>query len=410
MNIVQHLFNSTIDYFSKKNNNLSSPVSATDGPGWVKLFGTSGNNILREDYRSFVFSCTNKRAEKVREADLVLYKQQVKDKKEVIQSHPFYNLINTENIYGQSFGEIQYLIAANLDLYGNAFVYYLKNRAKMPAMLILLPANKVKPNFNTDQTQIVSYTYTVGSTQKTYSPEEILHIRLPNPNSLFLGKSTCSAIKSAINTDWYQSIYNENFYKNDASIGLALEFEKEMGDKVYNRLAGQLQAKYSGYESAGKNLILEGGKISRSAATPKEANFIQARLNVRDETFGAFGVSKAIMGYTDDVNRANAEAMNIGFLINTVIPFAKNISDAFTRFVKINYDERLFVENDFDLQKDSAEHRADLDLMMKYKAMTKNELRESYGYGPIPGGDVIKENNNPEENQIEEDGTDKEAA
>jgi hypothetical protein len=97
------------------------------------------------------------------------------------------------------------------------------------------------------------------------------------------------------------------------------------------------------------------------------------------------------------VNRANADSQKAAFIQNVIAPFAENISDAFTTFVKINYDERLYVENDFDLQKDSGELRQDLDLMMKYDAMDKNELREAFGYTAKPEYD--NSNNNDSENQ-----------
>jgi HK97 family phage portal protein len=395
MGIIKEIIDSAVLKYSKKNN-----LSLDSNVGWTSLTDIIGNSneVLKEDYRSFVYSCINTRAEKVRESELCLYQNQASGNKKEIEKHPFIDLTQSTNLYNQSFGVIKYLIAANLDLFGNAYLYIIRNRFGIPTQLICLPSKYVYVIYDSAMTQIESYRYSNGSKLINYLPAEILHIKLPNPYNMLVGKSTVSAIRSAINTDWYQSIYNENFYMNDASIGMTLEFPEKLSVETYDRVTNQLKEKYSGYQKAGKNLILEGGgKASRINATPKEANFIQSRLNLRDEIFGVFKVSKSIMGYTDDVNRANADSQKAAFIQNVIAPFAENISDAFTTFVKINYDERLYVENDFDLQKDSGELRQDLDLMMKYDAMDKNELREAFGYTAKPEYD--NSNNNDSENQ-----------
>lgn len=405
-NISSNISNTIKDYYTSKNN---LDYSVDNYNSWVSAFPQYSEK-LKEDYRSFAYAAMNCRAEKVRETKDYVYQNLASGKIKEIINHPFIDLLNKQNIYGQTFKQIKYLVALSLDLFGNAFIYYPKNRLKMPEQLIVIPANRIKINYNSDYTQIASYGYLSNPIQKVYSIDELIHIKLPDPYSQFWGRSTISAIRFAVDTDWYQSAYNENFYKNDASVGGVLEAPSRVNDSEFSRLQSQLHGGHSGYQNAGKWLIVqEGMKASRMNATPKEAQFMDSRLALRDEVFGVFKVNKSILGYTDDVNRANAESARYSFLQNTIKPFAENISDAFDSFIKVNYDERLMFKFDYDLQQDATEQRLDLEFLTKYGALKLNEVREAKGYSPQPELDVYytqpSTQNNNNKNTNNNDGT-----
>lgn len=405
MGLIKNISQTVKEYFVDQyiqQNNLS--VDLTDAAKWHSVFPAVQGT--KEDYSSFAYASINCRAEKVREATDGLYKQQVKDLKE-ITSHPFIELIQQKNIYNQTFGTIKYLSSVSLDLFGNAYIYYPRKKFRMPAQLILLPSNRIMVNYTSDWTQIRDYTFTSSKGKVTYSNDEIIHIKLPDPFNLFLGKSTVSALRFQLDTDYLQSMYNKNFYLNDASVGGILQAPGKVTAENHNRLKEQLHTGHSGYENAGKWLITqEGMQASRMNATPREAQFKDSRLNVRDEIFGVFKTSKSILGYTDDVNRANAESARVSFIQNCIKPFAENISDAFDSFVKNNYDDRLLFKFDYDISQDSAELRADLEFMTKYGALTLNEVREAKGWSPRPELDtyyqqpkILKPNQQPPQDE-----------
>lgn len=401
MGLIKSLKTAAVNYFLS--NNLDYQLN--DYAGWTSAF-PQFNQELKEDYRSFAYASINCRAEKVRESSDFLYKKLANKKLKEIEEHPFLDLINTKNILGQTFPQMKYLISVGLDLYGNAFIYVpRKSRTRMPDQFILLPSNRVTVNYNSDYTQIENYTLSSSAGNKTYSKDEIIQIKLPDPNNFFWGKSTVSALRFQIDADYYQSVYNKNFYKNDASLGMVLSAPTKMDDKNYNRLRDQFRDKYAGYGNAGKHLVLDNGMTAtRLDSTPREAQYKDSRLDLRDEIFGVFKTNKSILGYTDDVNRSNAESARASFIQNCIRPFGENISDALDTFVKVNYDERLLFKFDYDVQQDATEQRADLEFMAKYGILTKNEIREIKGYSPVADGDTYYSAPTPQNNnQTEEE-------
>lgn len=402
MGIIKNIANTIKDYYISdyaERNNLS--FSLNDYQGWISAF-PQYNQALKEDYQSFSYAAMNTRAEKIRETNNCLYVKQANGKKKEIQTHPFLELISSTNLYNQNFEDIKYLIALSLDLYGNAYIYYSKNIFGIPNQLILLPSNKVTIQYNSTFTNIESYIYFSGNKNIKYYPEEIIHIKLPNPDNQFVGKSTCSALRYQIDTDYYQSEYNKNFYLNDASLGVVLSTPARLSDENFERLDSQFKAKYSGYKSTGKHLILDNGMTASSLnASPKESAFIESRKANRDEIFGVFKVPKSIMGYVEDVNRSNAESMRISFIQNTIKPFGVNIETAFNTFVKINYDERLMFKLDYALQEDIEIRLKELEFLVKYGIINKNEVRKEQGYEETEEGNSYYENKSVIKNNTE---------
>lgn len=382
--MFKNIKNKISNRFNKSNAGNKLSVDLKDADAWYSLFPYYSDDV-KEYYRSIAYACINTRAEKVAGAEVNLYKQLPGKDIEEITEHPFINLMKSpvrpQSGAGNSFREINYWISVSLDLYGNAYVYYPRNKLRMPQALYFLPSKFVTPEFNQDFTAIKNYIYRAGNRQVTYSTDEIIHFKLPDPDNLFKGKATASACRFALDIDYYQSVYQKNFYLNDASIGMVFETERNLDSESYKRLKEQIREKYSGPKKAGSHIILEGGlKSNRSQATAKEQDYVESRKAVRDEICGIFRVPKSILGFTDDVNRANAEASVRTFLRNTIIPFSFFIQDKWDRFVKINYDERLNVKFDYDLSEERDLQLKAYEVFLQNGVLTPDEVREREGW------------------------------
>ena len=252
MGFFKHIFNSAKDYLISdyaNRNNLS--YSLRDSETWISNFSVSGLDE-KNDYSSFAYTCINARAEKISEAKIKLYQNQASGSTKPITKHPFYQLYNSVNIYGQIGSQLDYLIATSLDLFGNAYLYYSKGFMDMPNQLIFLPTQNVQPIFTEDLTQIQSYGFVNGSKLIDYSPDEIIHFKILSYANNLIGKSTISAGRINVDTDYYQQIYNKYFYKNDAAIGGTLTAPGKINDDVFKRLDTQIRTKYAGSNNSGK--------------------------------------------------------------------------------------------------------------------------------------------------------------
>lgn len=383
MKLFEIIKNAVKDYYFKdyiEKNNLS--FSTNSAAGWLSLTGEE--NQTNYNYTSFAMSCINARAEKIAEGKPCIFRYKTNSERKEIEKHPFYDLYTTPNIYQQSGNDLNFLISTNLDLYGNAYLYYARNRFKMPKQFIFLPACNMKVNLNSDKTEIINYTYLAGGKQTTYSKEEIIHFKIGNPNNNLIGKATIDGIKDLIDTDYYQRQHNKNFYKNDASLGLVLSAPGKISDENYNRLKVAINQKYSGAKNSGKHIILDNGMTAaKMEATARETQSNENRTQIRDEILAMFKVPKSILGYVDDVNRANSESSRLSFIQNCIIPLSKNISSTYEMFIKDNYDSRLFFEFDYEQLQDIDTILKTRDLNAKYNILTINELREQQGYSAL---------------------------
>ena len=367
--------------------NRTAPVpetasfTLTEAGSWTDLFGSSGFDSILKYYRSFAYSCINARAENVAKAEVYLYEQNGKKLKERIH-HPFLDLMKSVNIYGQTFRDILYLTIVHLDLFGNAYGYIVRNRLNMPEEILLLNPERVRMEFSRDSSGFV-YKYNDRGKEITYTSDEIIHFRLPDPLSNFKGKATISALVDTLLSDYYQSRYQSNFYRNDARPGFFLETEKKLSDDIFDRLREQWEQRFKGPEKSGRMTILEGGiKRSKYQDNPKEVDYIKSRLAVRDEVFSIFRVPKVIMAITDQVNYANAYASLQSFTVNTILPLSNFIFTPYDNFIKKNYNKKFDLKWEFPTAEDEKTRIQCERMLLETGTVTRNEIRQQRNYEP----------------------------
>lgn len=351
---------------------------------WVSLNNGFGNEATSTYATSFAYTCLTVRAENLAKADIYLYSKKGRKVKE-IEEHPFFDIINGVNTYQQTFYEILYSISLNLDIYGNAYVYYTKNTVNKPAALYVLPTNKVQIIYSSDKTRVIGYSYRSGDNLITYGVDEVIHFRLPSLENPYQGTPTISCLKHAINIDNLQQLYQENYYNNDASVGAILETDEVLSDDVFERLSNQWNERHSGVGNARKTAILEGGvKLHEFRGSPKESDYNQSRIDIRNEILAKLRVSPTVLGITEGVTRANAVVGIMNF-VNTVIkPFSRFIVDKFNIFLKQNYDPSLYLVFDYEDFDDGNFNIEMTKALLDRQALTKNEARELFDYEPLP--------------------------
>ena len=351
--------------------------------GW-QAFSEYLSDYSNDYYRSYTFACVNARAENISKAKIYLYKKNPNDQQDEIKSHPFIDLISNPNKRNQTFSELLQKIATSLDLYGNAFLYVHRGLEGKPAALYHLPSKNVKINLNKEMSEISSYDYTTNNGVVNYKPKDIIHFLIPNPDSSFEGKSTIAGFNFTLEIDYLQNLYQRNFYKNDASIGMLLESDHELPAEIYERYTNQFKQLYSGAINTGKTLLLEGGvKAKPYQAFPKDVEILPSRKLIRDEIMRIFRVPKIILGITDDVNRANSQESIKIFNDYVIKPFAKiNIESKLNIFLKENYnDKNIFLVMEYDFEVDRDLQLKAYDLYRKYDIVSVDEIRTMEGFG-----------------------------
>ncbi len=375
MKLTQKILN----YFRKDKESPASNYS-------LNFINTPAITGTMNAYKSFAYACINARAENISKAKYYLYKETAETGIREIKKHKILELLNKPNVRQQTFKEILFKCAISLDLYGDAFVYIRRDKNGTPLDLYHLPTKTVRIKLNSDSTEIEQYEYSFSGGKINYPAKDIIHFLIPDPDNNFGGKATIEGFNMSLEIDYLQNRYQRNFYKNDASPAMAIEFEKNMSDIEFNRFKEKFRSLYEGVNNTGKTIFLDNGaKIKPMQSYPKDVEILQSRTWIRDEIMSIFRVPKIILGVTSDVNRANASQQLATFNENVIKPFAKlTIESKLNSFIARNFPgEDLFINMEYEFENDREMQLKAYEIYMKYGILTKDELRELEGYQPI---------------------------
>lgn len=354
------------------------------GPSFINIFGGKSDTDL--DYKTtWVNTAVNIRAVNLSKANIYLYRKESNGPTEVLK-HPFIDLIYTPNLYQQSMHELLYLVSSSLDVYGEAYLYVALNKSGKPNSLYLLPTNSVTPMVNS-QGIITEFTYQKSAKETVvYTPDELIYFKLPNLDKQYRGQPTIDTCKRLIDIDNYQQIFQKKFFINDGSVNVVLETDDELGEEAYARLKKTMN-EHTGADNSNGWLILQDGlKYNTTKTSQKEMDFVNSRTAVRDEILGKMSVPKTLVGISDTVNRATADAEIYSFTANVIIPLSLFVVDKINIFIKKYYGQEYYIKFEYDTPADLETYQ----FLNDAGAITKSELREAYGFSSELPPELLK--------------------
>jgi HK97 family phage portal protein len=373
------ILNKISNIFKRK----SGTMSIWDESKWHNLFGVKNNKASYFEKSAVVYSCVNKRAEKVSQTNFYITTPQGKEKESKIL-----NLLYKPNKF-QSKSEFFYLYQAQRDLYGVAYIYILKT-GNTPLELHLLTPTNVKPVFNHEEGQIDHYIYKKNINEKQsevrYEADEIIACYNPNPLAYLKGLSPLDPAGLSIDTDEQLSLYHNNVLKNGGRIeGILKVGVENLTENQIEKLEQAWDKKYSGAKKSGRPLFAYGDMDYKNLGlTPTELSFIESKKMTTNDILMIFGIPKVIVSQTDGVNYANAKMGEQVFLAQTIKPLVDTLTS--------KLDEYLFPPNeilkyvDF-IPKDIETELKKYESGLKNGYMSINEVREQVGLDAIKNGD-----------------------
>lgn len=343
-------------------------------------------------YKGWVYTCTNAIAEEVASMQLHLQQQQDGSWIEVTE-HIVIDLLQDVNDFN-TFNGLLTETSSFLELDGNGFWYLPRGEVtNKPTEIWFLNPTKISV-VKSKEKVISGYVMTTKTGEKVpLTTDEIIHFKRFNPLSRYRGMGTVQASAMAIDADTFSAQWNKNFFYNSAMPSSVLETDEELTDEQYDRLKEQWDSRFRGLDNAHKMAILQGGlKYKPAQLSQRDMDYLNQRRFSRDEILAVFRVPKTIIGITEDVNRANAEASEYVFSKRVIKPKMRFIVDHLNEFLlpmfDMSQDEWRFV---FD---DPVPENRDLELKeyengIKNYWLTSNEIRDSEGLPPVSGGDSI---------------------
>lgn len=261
---------------------------------------------------------------------------------EIVDDHEMLKLFNNTANNGENAFAFRYRLSSQLLMSSRgAFVEVVRGRNGVPIALHLLPPQNTSPipdvkNF------VKGFEVQISPLEKrTIAPQNVIWIRRPHPLDPYLSMTPMEAAGVAIELENLAKIYNRNFLINDGRPGGLLVLRSEIADEDKEELRSRFRGNIGRAGSVGVISSDDGADFVDTAASPRDAAYVQMRTITKEEILAAFGVPESIIG--NSANRTFSNAMEEGkvFWMETMSPHLDLIARSFDKI-----DDTYFIDFD----------------------------------------------------------------
>lgn len=317
-----------------------------------------------------------------------LYKGEGKDRKE-IKTNAILDVVRRVNPFYTEREHFE-LHQIYMELAGRCFWAVNRNPQGVPIEIWILPAHQVRV-IPSAARFIDGYEYKSGSYTRRLRVEDVTYFRYPDPRNPWGGLSPFHSALTDIEAEYHAAKWNRNFFRNSARPDGVLETDSELTDDQYKKLKADWNERHQGTSKAHHVGILEGGlHYKASGFTQKEMDFDKLRGRNRENILGIPGMPLPVMGITENVNRANAEAGAYVFSKWLIKPRLDRIKDKINeQFIpQFPGSEGLYLDYDEIVEETLEQKRMVAEAGVKWGFITVNEGRALVGLDTITGGDT----------------------
>ena len=379
MSLLSRFIDSVV---SQKLNSERLPIMGTSGS--FSSGGASGaSSGLTQQLGAmtsvgWLFATVNRIAQSIASQEWKLYRKQGGDREE-IDNHPAIDLWHSANpfITREDFLETS---QQHMELTGEMWWVLVRNGAGVPVEMQVVRPDRMTPIPHPTEF-IQGYQYQIGTNKVMLEPADVIFTRNPSPLDPYRGIGVVQSMMVDLGAEKMAATWMYNFFKNDATPGGIIEFPNGLQDADFERLASRWRSQHQGTGNAHRVAILERGTWKDRKITQSDMQFEQLRRFERDQILGAFGMPLPIMGITESVNRANAEAAEVMYARWLVRPRLLRIRSALNEKLL-----KLYPDGDslmFDFVDPVPDNRQELivegQLGYQNKILTLNEARRRFG-------------------------------
>jgi HK97 family phage portal protein len=357
-------------------------------PGWWR----DDHVEQLRNYQSWVYAAVNAIAQEVAMQQPYLYVnagQAEHEQTPLPHGHPLVRLLDDPNPWMTPW-ELWYLTIVYLELTGNCYWYAPQlhvgsTRLAVPGELWIVPTPWVRilPD---PRDYIRAYQVTPpGGSPELFAPQEIIHLKYPNPLDPHYGLSPlqANALTVDANTELQKSRY-QAFHAGQRP-GIVLHTEQTLAEQTVRRLEEKIQARFGGRENWHRPLVLEQGlQASPWTLTPAEMDYLNSSKMTREEIFALFRVPAPIAGLVENMG-LGADiwfGARVMFCEGTIQPKLALISQGLTRDLARRYGADVVIAFPDCSPRNQDQRRKDDALDARMGLRTYNEIRRSRGLQP----------------------------
>lgn len=361
-------------------------------------------NFAAEGYNrnELAFACVQAIATSGSEARLRLITGP-RDEPEEVESGPLVELLEQPNPEQSQFEFIEALLTY-LYIAGNAYVFKLRGGAGRVLSWHNLRPDRVQvwPGAERGE-RLRGYIYTLDGREFLVQPDDIIHIKRPNPTSDWYGLSPFHVLARRVNLDTSMTAFQKVFFENAGVLSGILKLKRRLQDEQEaNRIRGQWRAQFAGIRNWHRIAILdEDAEYQQMAIDLDKMTMLDLTQVSEARICAVFGVPPSVVGAMlgmESSSYANRESDQKLFWRSTLMPEYRRISGALTRGSRDDFSEaqRARIEPDFStvaaLQENADARYKRATEAFSIGFITRNEARVHVGLDPLDPeyGDVFR--------------------
>jgi HK97 family phage portal protein len=261
----------------------------------------------------------------------------------------------------------------DLMLDGNIFIYFDGSH------LYHLPSTKMIVHAD-ELTYVERYEF---DGRIDYSPNEIIHIKDNNTQSIYRGISRLRPAVRTMKLMKSMRDFQDNFFNNGAVPGLVIKSPDTLSQRIKDRMKEDWKQQYRP-QSGGRNpMILDGGMEvdSISNVNFKDLDFGPSIDSNEKVILKAMGVPPVLV---DSGNNANIRPNHRLYYLETIIPILKKLNSAYQAFFGFEiYEDVAGIPA---LQPELRDEAAYYSTLVNGGIITPDEARIGMGMDPLPSG------------------------
>lgn len=198
--------------------------------------------------------------------------------------------------------------------------------------------------------------------------DEVIQLKMPNPMDPYRGLGAVSSVRSVAESRYYSIEWNKNFFRNSAEPGGFIKFDKTLSDVEFKRWQTRWREQHQGVAAAHRVGILENASWESTGITQRDMQFTELTRMSGDMMREAFGIHKASLGLSDEVNLANAHAAQVLFAGELLVPRLDRIKGKLNNQLLPLFDADPMLEFDYEDPRPRSEEQENASLTARVNA------------------------------------------
>lgn len=165
--------------------------------------------------------------------------------------------------------------------------------------------------------------------------DEVIPLQDVDPTDPLGGVAPAEPLATDMESGRLTSQFKRNYFENSANPGgiIQLDNDTNLSDDEFEELSDRWAEQHRGVRNAHRVAIIERGKWVQNNQSLKDLMLPDLRQDDRNAVYEGYRVPKSMIGVTEDVNRANAEAAEYVYAKYQLVPKLNRIRDALNVFL-----------------------------------------------------------------------------